>query len=173
MEKSSMYKMLNTMYPDKEYPENLGKQWLEEEDQILLDELQNNIDIETIAENHKRSRGGIIARRREIVYKMHLEQKPIEIIMKKINLDYETIRKIISESAVKKNKEYEKKPVKKEKKPVKKTTTECSDDGVEIVSPHLELKEEIINLKKDVLELKSDIKCLIEMMKAVYEFEDK
>jgi predicted transcriptional regulator len=156
--------MLNTMCPDKKYPENLGKQWLEEEDQMLLDELQNNIDIETIAKNHKRTETGIIARRREIVYKMHLEKKLIQIIMKKTNLDYETIRKIISEMVVKKNKEYKNKRV---NKPI----IECLDDGVEIVSPHLELKEEIIKLKTDVLELKSDIKCLIKMMKAVYEFE--
>jgi DNA repair exonuclease SbcCD ATPase subunit len=83
--------------PDKEYPSNsnIGLTWFEDEETILLEELNKNIDIETISQYHKRTIGGINARRREIAYKMYLKNISIEEITKKTKLDAETINQTI------------------------------------------------------------------------------
>lgn len=53
---------------------NHGQHWFLTEDELLLEELNKNIDIKTIAHDHKRTLGAINARRRLIAYKMHLEK---------------------------------------------------------------------------------------------------
>jgi hypothetical protein len=50
---------------------------------LLLDELSKNITIEVIAQLHKRTIGGINARRREIAYKMHSNNISMEEIISK------------------------------------------------------------------------------------------
>ena len=70
---SPMLKMLKSQNPDKEYPSNIGLKWFEDEETILLEELKKNTDIEIIAQNHNRTRGGINSRRKEIAYKMYLK----------------------------------------------------------------------------------------------------
>ena len=63
---------------DKEYPSNMGQKWSEEEETLLLEELNDNIDIEIIAQNHKRTIRAINCRRREIAYKMYEKKISIE-----------------------------------------------------------------------------------------------
>jgi hypothetical protein len=65
--------MLKSQNPDKEYPSNIGVKWFEDEETILLEELNKNMDIEIIAQNHNRTIGGINSRRREIANKMYLK----------------------------------------------------------------------------------------------------
>jgi hypothetical protein len=74
---------------------NAGQHWFSTEDELLLEELNKNIDIKTISQNHKRTLGAINARRRLIAYKMYLEKISIEEIMDKTKFDQKTIREII------------------------------------------------------------------------------
>jgi len=74
---------------------NAGQHWFPIEDEILLEELNNNIDIQTIAHDHKRTLGAINARRRLIAGKMYLKKISIEEIMNKTKLDERTIIEIM------------------------------------------------------------------------------
>ena len=89
------WNMVRISNEDKEYPSNMGQKWTDEEENLLLEELYNNMDIEMIAKKHNRTIGGIESRRREIVYKMYLNKITIEEIIKKTNLDYNSIKQII------------------------------------------------------------------------------
>ena len=143
---SPMLQRLKMENPDKEYPSNsnIGLTWFEDEDTILLEELNKNIDIETISQNHKRTIGGINARRREIAYKMYLKNISIEEITEKTKLDTETINQTIH------NRKNARQRLKR----------------------HFFLESEVAEMKNDIKEIKNTIKELAEMMKAVYEFED-
>ena len=70
---SSMLKRLKSQNPNKNYPSNTGQKWTDEEESLLLEELSKGIDIEIIAQSHKRTIGGINSRRREIAYKLHVK----------------------------------------------------------------------------------------------------
>jgi hypothetical protein len=59
---SPMLKMLKSQNPDKEYPASTGQKWTDDEEKLLLEELSKNMDIETIAQTHKRTIGGINSR---------------------------------------------------------------------------------------------------------------
>ena len=143
---SPMLKMLKSQNPDKEYPSNVGLKWFEDEETRLLEELNKNMDIEAIAQNHNRTVGAINSRRKEIAYKMFLKNDSIEEIIEKTKLDEESIKQTI-------DKRKNNNPKKTEtKKPVS-------------------LENEIAEMKTDIKELKSTIKDLIEIMKALYVFE--
>ena len=145
---SPMLKMLKSQNPDKEYPSNIGLKWFEDEETILLEELNKNIDIETISQNHKRTIGGINSRRREIAYKMYLKNISMEEIIEKTKLDLETINQTINKRI-----NYNSKKMTEPKNTIS-------------------LESEIAEMKNDIKELKNTIKELVEMMKDVYEFED-
>ena len=147
---SPMLKMLKLQNPDKEYPSNMGLKWFEDEEALLLEELKQNIDIETIAQNHNRTKGGINARRREIAYRMYLKNMSIEEIMEQTKLDDECMNQIRFEKQIKNY--YQ---------------TKIFD-----TKNTISLEREIIEMKNDIKELKNTIKEMVEMMKAVYEFED-
>jgi len=139
--------------PDKIVPSNLGKKWTEQEETLLLTELDNNIDIEIIAEKHNRTKGSIISRQNEIAYQMYLKNSSIIEIIDKTKLDEITINEIIAK------KEYSisiKKCIKENK----------------IEDNTFSIKDEIIYIKKDINDIKNTLKELVDMMKAVYEFED-
>jgi hypothetical protein len=88
---SPMLKMLKSQNPDKDYQSNTGQKWTDEEETLLLEELSKNIDIQLIAQRHKRTTGGINTRRREIVYKLYSNNNSIEEIILKTKLDEEQI----------------------------------------------------------------------------------
>jgi hypothetical protein len=92
---NSMLKMIKLSNPDKEYPSNLGQKWSDEEETALLEELNKNIDIEIIAKNYNRTKGGINSRRQHIAYKMYLKNILIEEIIEKTKLDEKCIKNII------------------------------------------------------------------------------
>ena len=141
-----MLKMLKSQNPDKEYPSNVGLKWFEYEETRLLEELNKNMDIETIAQNHNRTVGAINSRRKEIAYKMFLKNVSIEEIIEKTKLDEESVKQIID-----KRKSYN--PKKTEmKKPIS-------------------LENEIAEIKNDIKELKNTIEGLVKIMKALYVFE--
>ena len=142
---SSMLKMLKSQNPDKEYPSNTGMKWNEDEETMLLEELNDNVDIETISRNHNRTIGGINARRREIAYRLYLKNISMEEIIEKTKLDEECIKQTID----------------------KKTCN--SKKTIDKVSS---LESEIVEMKNEIKELKNTVKELVEMIKAIYEFED-
>lgn len=164
-----MLKMIKTQNPDKIYPSNLGQKWTVEEENTLLEELSKNIDIEIIAKNHNRTEGGINARRREIAYKMYINNVTYDEIIEKTKLNYESIKQTIDKrNQIQKNKEENKEETKEitnEEKPWRNEIKEIKNNINEI-------KTEIKDLKNDFKDLKSNIKELIEMIKAVYEFEE-
>jgi hypothetical protein len=133
--------------PEKEYLSNMGKKWTHSEETLLIEELNKNMDIKTISESHKRTIGGINSRRREIAYKMYLENISIEEIIKQTKLDDECIRQIIE---------------KKQNNIPKKIT-----DKQEIKKP-ISIISETIEMKNEIKDLKNTIKELVEIMKTIY-----
>jgi len=143
-----MLKIIKSQNMDKEYPSNLGQRWSDNEETTLLEELNKNIAIEIIAQNHNRTKGAINSRRKHIAYKMHLENFPIEKIIDKTKLDENCIKKIIE-----KKENYTSYTTKETKTP-------------------LSIENEVAELKSEVKELKNSIKELTEMIKTIYEFKN-
>ena len=132
----------------KDYPKNLGKLWSQDEENLLLQQISENIDIETIAIKHERTTGGIIAKINDIVYKMYIDNISISEIIEKTKLDEKTIEEVI-----------EKKKVKiKDGKNIKKIKTPLKIDD----------NSDIIEIKNDIKELKILMKKMNEMIKAIY-----
>ena len=155
--------MVRISNEDKEYPSNMGQKWTDEEELLLLEELNNNIDIETISQKHNRTIGGIECRRKEIVYKMYLKKMSTEEIIKKTKLDYDSIKQIIE-----KKQNNSKKQITE-----KKQTKEIDNVFISInKNDYIELQNDVKNMKNDIIEVKNTLRELVEMMKAVYEFED-
>lgn len=146
---SPMLKMLKTQNPEKEYPSNIYQKWTGEEEETLLEELRKNIHVELIAQYHNRTIGGINARRREIAYKMYDNNISMEEILLKTKLDEYQMAEIIQK---RQNTPKKVKQLKPQYKP--------------------SIESEISEMKNDIKELKIKIEELVNMMNAVYEFED-
>ena len=151
--------MVRISNEDKEYPSNMGQKWSDEEETLLLEELNNNIDIETIAQKHSRTIGGINSRRQEIAYKMYLKNLSIEEIIKQTKLDYNCIQQTIQ---------------KRQNNNSKKIKTKELDSVFISINKndYIELQNDVKKMKTDIKEIKNTLGELVEMMKAVYEFED-
>jgi hypothetical protein len=145
--------MVRISNEDKEYPSNMGQKWTDEEETLLLEELNNNVDIGTIAQKHSRTIGGINSRCQEIVYKMYLKNLSIEEIIKRTKLDYNCIEQAIQK--------------KRQNNNSKKIKTKEIDNVFISIN-----KNDYIELQNDVKKIKNTLGELVEMMKAVYEFED-
>ena len=124
----------------------------------LLEELNNNINVSTIAEKHNRSVGGINGRCRDIAYKMYLKNIHLEQIIQITKLDEDCIQQTIERRQITASK-------KKVEKQIQKTAPEKNPQK-------LSIENEISEMKHEIKELKHTIKELVVMMKAVYEFED-
>ncbi len=153
--------MVRISNEDKEYPSNMGQKWDENEETLLLEELNNNIDIETIAQKHSRTIGGINSRRQEIAYKMYSKKMSIEEIIKQTKLDYNCIEEIIQ------------KKQKRQNNTSKIKTKEIDNVFISInKNDYIELQNDVKNIKNDINQIKNTLGELVEMLKAVYEFED-
>jgi hypothetical protein len=151
--------MVRISNEDKEYPSNMGQKWNDEEEALLLQELNDNIDIEIIAQKHNRTIGGINSRRREIAYKMYLKNVSIDEIIRQTKLDNNSIEEIIK---------------KKQNNNSKKIKTKEVDNVFISINKndYIELQNDVKNMKNDIKQIKNTLVELVEMMKAVYEFED-
>ena len=151
--------MVRISNEDKEYPSNMGQKWDDAEETLLLEELNNNIDIEKIAQKHSRTIGGINSRRQEIAYKMYLKKLSIEEIIKQTKLDYNCIQQTIQ---------------KRQNNNSKKIKTKELDSVFISINKndYIELQNDVKKMKTDIKEIKNTLGELVEMMKAVYEFED-
>jgi hypothetical protein len=179
---SPMLKRLKSQNPDKEYPSNLGKAWDVDEEALLLEELYNNIDIETIARNHERTIGGINSRRSQIAYNMYLNNSSMESIIKWTRLDEKYIKQIIEKKSGGKSVKI------KKNKPVKITETKddtsreeenVSEDDNSVSNRLNSINYDIVGMKKDIMTMKRDMKELkitmndmFEMMRSFYEIKD-
>ena len=143
---------------DTDYPTNGGQKWTDEEENTLLQELDKNINIEIIAQTHKRTIGGIIGKQRTIAYNMYVKKASIEEIIKKTKLDKEQIMKTIT---IRENPEKKVKITQEPEKKVKIT------QEPKIKPKKVSLEYEIIKMRSDMKELKNTIKELTGMMKAV------
>lgn len=153
------WNMVRVSNEDTEYPSNMGQKWSDEEEILLLDELNNNIDIEIIAQKHGRTIGGINLRRQEIAYKMYLKNVSIEEIIRQTKLDNNSI-----EETIKKRQNNSSKKIK---------TKEIDNVFISInKNDYIELQNDVKNMKNDIKQIKNTLGELVEMMKAVYEFED-
>lgn len=143
-----------------DFPSNMGQKWTIEEENILLSELEKNLDIEMIAFTHNRTRGGIIGKQRNIAYNMYLKNISIEEIIIKTKLNREQITDIIAQ---KENRIKHVKPV---------TPVKPKNQVTKIKPKQFSLENEVIEIKNEIKHLKTTINELVEMMKAVYEFEN-
>ena len=151
--------MVRISNEDTTYPSNMGQKWSDEEEILLLEELNNNIDIEIIAQKHNRTIGGINSRRKEIAYKMYLKNVSIEEIIRQTKLDNNSI-----EETIKKRQNNNAKKIK---------TKEIDNVFISInKNDYVELQNDVKNMKNDIKQIKNTLGELVEMMKAVYEFED-
>jgi len=142
--------MVKVQNPEIENTSKVGHKWTDEEETLLLEELNKNMDIEIISQKHNRTVGGINSRRRELAYKMYLKNVSMEEIVKRTKLDDELIRETIE-----------------------KRQYNNPNKITEIIEPKkVSLEKEIIEIKNEIKNLKNTIQELVEMMKAVYEFED-
>jgi hypothetical protein len=159
---NAYWDMVRISNEDKVYPSNMGQKWDDTEETLLLEELNNNIDIETIAQKHSRTIGGINSRRQEIAYKMYLKKLSIEEIIKLTKLDYNCIQQTIQKRQNNNN---------NNSKKIK--TKEIDNVFISInKNDYIELQNDVKKMKIDIKEIKNTLGELVEMMKAVYEFED-
>ena len=147
-----MLKMIKQQNPNKEYPEKLGEKWTVEEENTLLQELADNINIKDIAQSHKRTYGGIIGRQQTIAYRMYNAGVTEEEIIRITKLTKEQLIKTITR--------------KNGKSPLKSIAISS------IQTPIFSLEKEIFMMRNEIKELKTTINELVEMIKAIYEFED-
>jgi hypothetical protein len=145
-------------------PSNMGKKWNDEEEASLLDELEKDMDMNQIAQNHKRTVGAISFRLEDIAYKMHSKEIPTEEITRKTRLTEERITETIQK------RQQARQPNRGGPKEI--TVSQPQPKLKPEESEIAELKNEMVVMKNEIIELKGSIKELIEMMKAVYEFED-
>jgi hypothetical protein len=195
---SPMLKRIKTLNPDKEYPKNLGKPWSNKEETQLLDEVSKNIDMESISQIHERTLGGIVARIKEIAYKMYLKDCSFEEIMETTKLDNNQINETIERKQIKGDKnKYETvvltpQTITENKCETVVLTPQTIDGKItenkykyemvvvrknripwksEMKKDIVEVKEELNEIKNNMVEIKKTLKELTEMINAVYEFE--
>jgi hypothetical protein len=119
-------------------PSNYGKKWSDYEDNTLIYKLEKNIDIETIAQLHKRSIGAIKIRQRTIAYNLYLKKMSIDEIINLTRLDKEQITEAIESREMRKAYIEQ---VKKEKLVIK--------EKIELLKNQSEwMKNEIIKMKE-------------------------
>lgn len=187
-----MYKMVMAKKPDIELPSECGKKWTELEEQQLLNELEIDMDCNTVAENHKRTLGGIRSRIYEMAYRMHQNNTPKEEIMKTMRLTERHLDDIIARQTMKednKMKRKERKEQKERKEPEEKCLIQINRPVLELVPPLQAefniVKTEIQQIKQDLTEMKTELKTfskemsmlkksvgqMMVMIKQIYEFE--
>ena len=157
---------------DKLAPSNMGKKWNDEEEAALLDELEKDMDMNQIAQNHKRTVGAISFRLEDIAYKMHSKEVPMEEITRKTRLTEERIAETIQKRQQARQQAQDQPNRGPKKRTPMLTPAQPQPKSKAEEGEIAELKNEIVHMKSEIRELKGSIKELIEMMKAVYEFED-
>ena len=99
-----------------------------------------------------------MSRCREIAYKMYIKNISIEEIIRKTKLDYASIKQTIE---------------KRQNINSKKITNKELDNVLISInkSDYTYLQNDVNNIKNDIKQIKTTLSELVDMMKAVYEFE--
>jgi predicted nucleic acid-binding Zn-ribbon protein len=127
----------------KQLPENVGTKWTQTEENLLLEELNQNIDVATIAKNHNRTVGGINARRKVIAYKLFTKSVSMDDIINKTKLNKEQIEEEI-----------------KKREPVAAATT----TAIESTPEKFTLENEITQIKNDIRELNNKMNKILYLL---------
>ena len=138
--------------------------WKEYEDE-QLNKLYNEdmLDIIEISKIHNRAPGGIISRLFKHNYIVNRQSARGYIAYKNSDL----YKEIVSNNKDKKKTEIADKPEKK----IKPTQIDNILISINKID-YIELQNDVKEMKNEIKELKNNIKELVEMMKAVYDFED-
>jgi hypothetical protein len=88
------YKM-DSITPVNNKPANMGKPWLDDETLQLLKNVRSRKAISDIADDHKRTEGGILSRLRSMAVDYHNEGRSIEVIEKFTGLSRDNIMEAI------------------------------------------------------------------------------
>jgi hypothetical protein len=142
---------------------NAGEPWTQEED-TQLNKLYNEdmLDIIQISKIHNRAPGGIISRL--VKHNYIVNRKTARGYIEYKNSDL--YKQIVNNNKDKKCSETLDKPEKK----IKSTQR----DNILIIdkNDYIELQNDVKEMKNEINDLKNNIKELVEMMKAIYDFED-
>ena len=176
-----MLKMVQASHPDIDLPSGFGKKWTDIEEQQLLNELEIQMDLEAIAQNHNRTAGGIQSRINGIIYQMYIDGKPINDIMKQLNKTEEECNAIISHQTTKDKNKQRRSEMKKMKKTeqsesllsslpseVDYGTAEFDVVKIELTSVKTELasvKTDLTSVKTELTIIKTEVRSLTKMMK--------
>ncbi len=146
---------------------NAGEPWSQEEE-TQLNKLYNEdmLDIIEISKIHNRAPGGIITRLIKNNYIFNRQSARGYILYKNSDL-YKEIVSNNKDNKDKKKTEIADKPEKKNK-PTQIDNILISINKID----YIELQNDVKEMKNEIKDLKNNIKELVEMMKAVYDFED-
>ncbi len=155
-----------TMYgmDASKHPSRMGQPWKADEIEKLLASIQQKKSVADIASEHERTVGGINSRRRELAANYHFKEKrSMEDIQALTGLTEKEIEDAIQRRTASQEHTTE---VKRQKVETKQTLiTTCT------AAPQSDTTA-IVELKKDIKELKADVKKILELMDALYEYEN-
>ena len=161
------------MNTDAKYAKRMGQPWKKDEIEKLLDSIQLKKTIETIANEHERTVGGINSYIRKIALDYHYnDNMPIEMIQNVTGLTKDEI-----EFSIMKHTKMAKNKIEKKNAETKETIAKNNADIQyqlilnNLTKPVKSESSEILQLKKDVKEIKETVNKILEMMNMVYEFE--
>ena len=179
-----MLAMVKATHPDIDLPSGFGKKWTDTEEQQLLNELEIQMDLETIAQNHNRTAGGIRSRINGIMYQMYTDGKPINEIMKQLNKTEEECNAIISHQTTKDKNKQQRSEMKKMKKTeqsgsllpseadhstevdvIKTELTSVKTDLTSVKTELVSVKTDLTSVKKELTIIKTEVRSLTKMMK--------
>jgi hypothetical protein len=137
--------------PEK-YPARMGQPWTEEEIAKLAAEVAEKKTFETIANEHQRTVGGVVAYLKNMAYHNHKAGKTVEEIVEMTGLNEKQIFKAIEKRETPLS---EKKVRKAEKAAAVAAAVTSSSNSAELEA-----------LKSDVSELKQNMKDILALLKA-------
>jgi len=155
---------------------NIGKKWTDLEEQQLLNELEICMEYREIAINHGRTEGGISAHINDMVYRLYLEQKPKEEIMKLLHVSDKEFDYTISCKIAKRENRQKRKESHVDQKTEESTIQPVSSQPILMIAPPLQaeftlVKTELAELKTEVFAIKKMLKHISTLMESIYEFE--
>jgi hypothetical protein len=154
---------------------NIGKKWTDLEEQQLLNELEICMEYREIAINHGRTEGGITAHINDMVYRLYLEQKPKEEIMKLLHVSDKDFDYTISCKTAKRENRQKRKESHVEQKvepqPVLMIAPPLQSEFTLVKTELADMKTKMNTIKTEVLAIKKMLKHISTLMESIYKFE--
>jgi hypothetical protein len=143
-----MFAAIKRNNPD--LPNGLGTKWSDLEEQQLLNELEIDMNHTDIAENHKRTIGGIRSRIRQMAYIMHSNGKESTEIMRMLRITETDLKECIRRVSLQKKK---REVATNEVAP----QTDLTNTITDLTNTITDLTKEVTGLKKEIVSLKKMI----------------